>query len=264
MMLAWLIPMVSAGALGSVHCVGMCGGLIAVASDGASGTRQRLMVQLGYQGARLVSYLALGAAAGALGHALDLAGQAAGLGKSAAVLAGVTMMLWGLWSMLEAGGARFKWRLPQLRLLPPSALAWLGRAGQRSPMGRAALLGGASAFLPCGFLYAFALAGAATGRPLGGALVMGSLWLGNLPALLGFGLLIGGVLSRARRHLPLLSAASVFVLGLFTLGNRVNLPAFALPVAASSLTAETQAGPSRAAPMPPMAADCPCHKRHAR
>jgi sulfite exporter TauE/SafE len=140
-------------------------------------------------------------------------------------------------------------------------LGWLGRAGQRSPVGRAALLGGASAFLPCGFLYAFALAGAATASPLGGALVMGSLWLGNLPALLGFGLLIGGVLSRARRHLPLLSAASVFALGLFTLSHRVNLPAFAVGASTGSLTAETG---HRAAPVPPMAADCPCHKRHAR
>lgn len=263
-MLAWLIPMISAGALGSVHCVGMCGGLIAVASDGASGARQRLAVQLGYQGARLASYLTLGIVAGTLGHALDLAGQAAGLGKTAAVLAGATMMLWGLWSMLEAGGARLKLRLPQLRLLPASALAWLGRTGQRSPVARATLLGGASAFLPCGFLYAFALAGAATGSPLGGALVMGSLWLGNLPALLGFGLLIGGVLSRVRRHLPLLSAASVFVLGLFTLSHRVQLPAFALPAGINALSAETQAGPRRSAPVPPMAADCPCHKRHAQ
>lgn len=264
MTLAWLIPMVSAGALGSVHCVGMCGGLIAVASDGAAGAKQRLAVQGGYQGARLVSYLVLGVVAGSLGHALDLAGQAAGLGRSAAIFAGVIMMLWGLWSMLEAGGARLALRLPKLRLLPAPALAWLGRAGQRSPFWRATLLGGASAFLPCGFLYAFALAAAATASPLGGALVMGSLWLGNLPALLGFGLLIGGVLSRLRRHIPMLSAASVFALGLVTLNNRINLPAFALTAAASSLPREARAGAPKTAPIPPMAADCPCHKKHAR
>ncbi|HEY6079670.1 MAG TPA: sulfite exporter TauE/SafE family protein, partial [Polyangiaceae bacterium] len=231
MSLAWLLPMVSAGALGSMHCVGMCGPLIAVASDGARGARQRLRVQAGYQAARLASYLVLGAVAGMLGHALDLAGEAAGLGKSAAVVAGAAMMLWGLWAMLEAGGARLQLRLPKLRLLPSPALAWLGRAGQRSPLWRATLLGGASAFLPCGFLYAFALAGAATASPVGGALVLGSLWLGSLPALLGFGLLIGGVLSRLRRHIPLLSASSVFLLGLLTLTSRVNLPAFAVAAA---------------------------------
>jgi hypothetical protein len=55
----------------------------------------------------------------------------------------------------------------------------------------------------------------------------------------------------------------VFVLGLFTLSHRVNLPAFAIPASAGSVPAETQAGPHRAVAVP-MAADCPCHKRHAR
>jgi hypothetical protein len=94
--------------------------------------------------------------------------------------------------------------------------------------------------------------------------VMASLWLGNLPALLGFGLLIGGVLSRLRRHIPMLSAASVFVLGLLTLNNRVNLPAFAVAAAAGSPPAELHAGGHKPAPVAPMAADCPCHKKHAR
>jgi len=263
-MLAWFLPMLSAAAVGSLHCVGMCGGLIAVAGEGASGTSQRLVVQGGYQGARLVSYLVLGMVAGALGHALDLAGRAAGLGKSAAIVAGAVMMAWGLWAMLEAGGARLGLRLPALRLLPSSALAWLGRASQRPPLWRAILLGGASAFLPCGFLYAFALAGAATASPWGGALVLGSLWLGSLPALLGFGLLIGGLTSRLRRHVPLLSAACVFTLGLLTLSSRVDLPAFAVAASAIGPTARgTGASAAARAPAPPRAADCPCHKKHA-
>ncbi len=256
MTLAWLVPMVTAGLFGSVHCVGMCGGLIAVASDGASGVRERAFVQLGYQSARLASYLALGAVAGALGRALDLAGQAAGLGKAAAIVAGVTMTAWGLWAMLSAVGARFRVRLPQLRILPAAALAWLGRAQRLSPTLRAALLGGSSALLPCGFLYAFALAGAATGKPLGGALVMGSLWLGNLPALLGFGWLMSGVLSRLKRSIPLLSAASVFALGVLTLNSRTSLPAFAV-AAAPKAAAQSASRPALAAPMP---SDCPFHK----
>ena len=255
-MLGWLVPMVTAGLFGSVHCVGMCGGLIAVASDGATGARERSLVQLSYQGARLVSYLALGMGAGALGRALDVAGQAAGLGKAAAIVAGVTMTAWGLWAMLSVAGARFRWRLPQLRLLPSSALSWLGRAQRLSPAWRAALLGGSSALLPCGFLYAFALAGAATGSPWGGALVLGALWLGNLPALLGFGWLMSGVLSRLKRSIPLLSAASVFALGVLTLNSRTSLPAFAV-AAATNAVAPAASPRGVAAPMP---SDCPFHK----
>ena len=148
-MLAWLLPIASAGLFGSLHCVGMCGGLIAVASDGAGDTKQRLVVQGGYQLARLGSYVALGTAAGALGHALDLAGRAAGLGKAAAVVAGVTMTAWGLLAMLRAVGIRL--RLPQLGL-PGFLTSWLARSTARPPLTRAVLLGASSALLPCGFL----------------------------------------------------------------------------------------------------------------
>jgi sulfite exporter TauE/SafE len=252
----WLVPMVTAGFFGSAHCIGMCGGLIAVASDGSQGVKQRASVQAGYHLARLASYVALGALAGTVGHALDLAGEAAGLGKAAAVLAGITMSLWGLVAMLNAVGVSLK--LPRLRLLPSFVVGWLGRARQRPPLTRAVLLGGASALLPCGFLYAFALAGAATASPVGGALVMSALWLGNLPALLGFGFALAGLLSQARRHIPLLSAAAVFALGVFTLSSRVNLPAFAL---SATVSANAEHSASVRAPM---AADCPCHRKHAR
>jgi hypothetical protein len=248
--------MIGAGLLGSVHCIGMCGGLVAVSTQGASSARQRLLAQLGYQAARLASYLILGVSAGLLGRALDLAGRAAGLSKAAAIVSGLTMMLWGLWAMLEAGGVKLARRLPSIDILPAGARIWLGRAQRQSPLGRAILLGGASALLPCGFLYTFALAAAGTGSPIAGALVMGSLWLGNLPALLGFGIAIGGALSRLRRHIPLFSAAAVFALGLFTLNSRINLPAFA----AASVTRASP--PAAGASTPSMGADCPCHRKH--
>lgn len=257
MTLSWLLPMVSAGLFGSLHCIGMCGGLIAVASDGAVGRKQLASVQLAYQSARLLSYVALGLLAGALGQALDLAGRAAGVGKVAAVVAGGTMIVWGLLAMLRAAGVTLKSKLPKLRLLPAPVVRWLAGARQRSPLLRASLLGGASALLPCGFLYAFAIAGAATGSPVGGALVMASLWLGNLPALLGFGWLVSGLLGRVKRHVPLLSAASVFALGVLTLSNRVNLPAFAVQSVTSPAAVQGE-------PRPPMAGDCPCHRSHAR
>lgn len=253
---SWLVPMVSAGLFGSAHCIGMCGALVAVASDGTNGARQRLRAQLGYHLARLTSYVTLGIVAGALGRALDLAGQAAGLGKAAAVLAGVTMSLWGMAAMLNAVGVALQ--LPKLGTMPAFLTSWLGRARRRPPLLRAVLLGGASALLPCGFLYAFALAGAATASPVGGALVMAALWLGNLPALLGFGLVLSGALSRVKRHIPLLSAACVFALGIVTLDSRAKIPAFA----ASAITAAKATNLAGApAPMP---ADCPYHRKHDR
>jgi uncharacterized protein len=249
-----LVPVAVASAVGSLHCVGMCGGLIAVAGEGSRGVRQRLAVQLVYQAGRLASYVALGAIAGTLGQALDLAGRAAGVGRIGAIVAGSTMALWGLWAMLDAAGVRL--RLPPLRLLPSRALTWLGSLRQRPPTLRAALLGGASALLPCGFLYGFALAAAATGSAVKGAAVMGAFWLGNLPALLGFGFLLSSALQRLRRHLPMLSAVTLFMLGVFTLNQRVNLPAFALASVSGVIQPAVDGQPL------PMAADCPCHRKH--
>ncbi len=142
-----------------------------------------------------------------------------------------------------------------MRLLPPSALAWVGRLQKRPPVLRALLLGSASALLPCGFLYGFALAAAATGGAAKGAAVMAAFWLGNLPALLGFGFVLSGALVRLRRHLPMLSAATLFALGVLTLNQRINLPAFA---AASIANATPRSGP--ALPLP-TAGDCPCHRK---
>ncbi|RYZ02430.1 MAG: sulfite exporter TauE/SafE family protein [Myxococcales bacterium] len=255
MSLSLLLPVISAGMLGSLHCLGMCGGLVAVASDGAVTWRERVKVQGAYQSARLLGYVALGAAAGALGHAVDLAGRAAGIGKVAAFVAGATMITWGLLAMLSAAGVRLDRKLPRIRLLPSSLRVALAGARPRSPLLRASLLGGASALLPCGFLYAFAIAGAATGSPIGGALVMTALWLGNLPALLGFSWLLAGALARVKRYIPLLSAVSVFALGVLTLNSRINLPALAV----ASIT-----NPSVTATAPgPMPADCPYHRKNA-
>jgi hypothetical protein len=85
---------------------------------------------------------------------------------------------------------------------------------------------------------------------------MAALWLGNLPALLGLGLLLAGALARMKRHIPLLSAASVLLLGLITLNSRVNVPAFAV----ASVMAAMPAKPAPAL-RAPSADDCPCHKK---
>jgi uncharacterized protein len=250
----WLVTLAGAALVGSVHCVGMCGGLIAVATDGARGAGQNLRVLAVYQAARLLSYATLGAASGALGQALDLAGRAAGLGRASAIVAGITLALWGLVAMLRAAGVPL--RLPGQLALPRAVSHWLAGIAARPPQLRALLLGACSALLPCGFLYGFALTAAATGSTLRGALVMTALWLGSLPALLGFGMLLGGAVARFRRYVPLLSSAVLFGLGMLTVSSRVNLPAFALAQAAA-----VAKSPS-AEPPPPPSGDCPCHRGH--
>ena len=165
MSLALLVPVAAASLLGSVHCAGMCGGFVAMAGDGVTG-RARWLSLLSYNAGRLISYAVLGAVAGALGHALDLAGNAAGMGRVASLVSGSIMIVWGMGALLETQGVRVlrgRWALPQrvtdglaaLRRLPA---AWRGLA-----------LGLATTLLPCGWLYAFAVTAAGTGSPLHGA-----------------------------------------------------------------------------------------------
>lgn len=60
----------------------------------------------------------------------------------------------------------------------------LARAGARlPPWGRAAALGAATPFLPCGLLYGVFLAALATNSATGGALVMSAFALGAIPLL---------------------------------------------------------------------------------
>ncbi|HEY2410077.1 MAG TPA: sulfite exporter TauE/SafE family protein [Polyangiaceae bacterium] len=243
-----LVPVVVASVLGSVHCAAMCGGLVAASSAGTSSGASRFGTSLAYNAARLTSYVALGAIAGGLGRAVDLAGKAAGVAHVAAVVAGLTMMGWGLWAMLETQGVR----LGKLRVRTPSVFSGLfARLHARPPLVRALLLGGASALLPCGWLYAFVLSAAGTGSAWNGAAVMAAFWAGNAPMLLGLGVLLSGVLSRVRSHVPLLSAAAILSVGLYTVVSRASLPAFALPGLAGASTT-----------LPSSAHDCPCHRKH--
>ena len=245
-----LVPVAAASLLGSIHCAGMCGGFVAVVADGVAG-RTRILAQLTYNAGRLISYVILGALAGALGHAVDLAGSAAGVGRVAAVLSGSLMIIWGLGALLETQGVRV---LRGRFALPESLARSLAALRKRPPLWRALALGLGTTLLPCGWLYAFAVMAAGTASPARGALLMAAFWAGNLPILLGLGALLSVAIGRVRRHVPVLSATVIFCVGLFTVTTRANLPAFA----AASLT---RCHLGRGA-MLPTAVDCPCHRKH--
>ena len=253
MSLELLVPVAAASLLGSVHCAGMCGGFVAIAGDGVTG-RMRLLSQLAYNAGRLVSYAALGAAAGALGHAVDLAGNAAGIGRTAALISGAIMIVWGLGALLETQGVRI---VRGRKLVPPLLIAFLASLRRRPPLWRALTLGLATTLLPCGWLYAFAMTAAGTASPVSGALLMTAFWAGNLPILLGLGVIVSAAVGKIRKYVPVLSAAVIFCVGLFTVTLRVNLPAFA-----AAFVAEARDHADHAAGSLPTPGDCPCHRKH--
>jgi sulfite exporter TauE/SafE len=214
---ALLVTVLAASLVGSLHCVGMCGPFVAFYSgaDGSSGAG-RLLSHAVYSGGRLVAYLLLGLAAGAIGAALDLAGALAGVQRVAAVVAGVVMVAWGVIALLRIRGFKIF-----THSNAPLLAGWSRRAfafvGERPPLVRAASVGLLSGVLPCGWLWAFLVTAAGTGSSLSGAAVMAAFWLGTVPALVAVGLgaqLIGAPL---RRHVPALTAVLLVALGVFAI-----------------------------------------------
>lgn len=208
--LALLGAVLVASLVGSLHCAGMCGVFVAMAVGAGQGA-SRTRLQALYHGGRLVGYSALGAAAGALGQAVDLGASAVGLHHGAAALAAGTIILIAALSIAKELG----WRLPRVRI-PVAQRLFAGgarRAQRLSVPGRALTIGLLTALLPCGWLYAFAIVAAGTASPGAGALVMAAFWIGTVPVLALVGVGAGSLRQRLGSRARIAAAVLVAALG---------------------------------------------------
>lgn len=207
------------GLLTSVHCIAMCGGINLTQSvAAASGRRSILRANALYQCGRVLSYTAVGAAAGGIGSVLSFGGRMKG---AVALLAGLAMLVMAL-NML--GAFRL---LKRLHLRLPSGLhAALFR---RSGSGSSFLIGILNGFMPCGPLQAMQIYALSTGSAMLGALSMLSFSLGTVPLMLGFGLISGRLNQKHRRVMLTVSAMLIFVMGLSMVGNGLALSGISLP-----------------------------------
>ncbi len=199
--------------LGSLHCAGMCGPFVAfcVGADRQNALRHAL-VQTAYHGGRLVSYAALGAAAGAVGSVIDLGGRALGIQRTAMMLAGGLMIVFGVIMLLRFAGVRIR------KLSVPASLQRLfvrcqTFAQKRHPVARAASIGLFSILLPCGWLYLYVFAAAGTGSPWIGMLAMIAFWAGTVPILAAVGVGVQTLFGPLRRHLPVAVALAMMFFG---------------------------------------------------
>jgi len=214
------------GLLGSGHCLGMCGPLVAAFGLAGREKPHGLLFHLLYNSGRLLTYSLLGLAAGLIGAGLvhgtgfawfsfllllasDLFIMAVGLG-----VAGVLRrcdLLEMKWAGLTALLTRGVGRLAGL----PAGVAGL-------PLG---LLMG---FLPCGFLYAMLLAAAQSGTPAGGLLTMFFFGLGTIPALFLFGSAAHLISARSRVRMLQIAGWAVVLIGIYNLYRHFRLYAWLL------------------------------------
>ncbi|MCY7389090.1 MAG: sulfite exporter TauE/SafE family protein [Burkholderiales bacterium] len=256
----WTLPLtaLTTGFLGSVHCLGMCGGIsatVALASPttfpqpardrhtttipiaialttapafpGSATSASRYATEtnvLAFNAGRIASYALAGAMAGTLGGALADVGQAWVISGTMPmrlalfVLANLMIMFTGLYLM----------GLPQL-------LAPLERAGGhlwkhlapwsrrflplRSPA-HAAMFGALWGWIPCGMVYAMLLTAMSAGSAVNGAMTMLAFGVGTLPAMVGAGWSAGRLRGWTRNpRVRLVAGLAVLAMGIFGLSR---------------------------------------------
>ena len=249
-MSALLLTVLGASLAGSVHCAGMCGPLVALTVGGSPSVPRALAAQAPWHLGRAIIYAGLGALAGAIGTALDLAAALAGAPRIAMLAAGAVLVILGVRSIVRRGASGaacpsiFRSRIVRrLAALAPSA--------------RALVLGLLCGALPCGWLYAAVLVAAGSGSWSLGSLVMIAFWAGTIPALVGvssLGILLPRLLAPLQRHGPLIAGVVMLVFGFHALRERqlIDVGAFSvLPVSseAKSETNERDADPDAASPL---------------
>jgi hypothetical protein len=242
-----LFPVFLVGLAGSVHCAGMCGGIVGALSlprphPPAPAMREpafplpvrsstaRAGASLTWVGAynagRIASYMTAGGLAGGLaGSAASLASlpalQAGFYWAANLMLAALGLFLMDAWRGLarveQAGQALWRHLAPLLRRVN----------GARANGGRMFALGALWGWLPCGMVYSVLVTAMLSGSALGGAGVMLAFGLGTLPMLAALGL-AGGRLRvlMARRTVRLCCGLAILAFGILGLARAAGgLPA---------------------------------------
>jgi len=199
------------GMLTSIHCVGMCGGIMLTQSlsknsiiDEKENKFKALKPSILYNAGRVTSYTIIGGIVGALGSVLSLSlNVKAGL----QIFAGLFMVIMGLnmtgFSLFRKLNIKLPWSSCKIKNKP------------KAPF----LVGMLNGLMPCGPLQTMQLYALGTGSAMNGALSMFLFSLGTVPLMLIFGA-VSGLLSKGYTK-QLLKFSGILVVGLgLIMGNR--------------------------------------------
>ncbi len=191
---------------GSLHCVGMCGGLMINFVH----TKTESVL---YHGGRLLMYLSLGALAGALGEELF----SLPLLKSIQIFTSILLGLFLCWTAIRV----WKHQSFHLSIVPTSFLEkFQGWSHNQRFFSPAFLTGVISGLLPCGWLHTFVLTAIATRSAQKGALLLLIFWIGTVPALVTSQALIKKMSLPVAKYSSRLLAIILLVSGISTLAMK--------------------------------------------
>lgn len=194
------------GIITSIHCVGMCGGIMLSQSLSNKSNNQFEAIKpaILYNSGRVLSYTILGGITGALGSvfSLSIATQSA-----LQIFASVFMIMLGFNMAGFNAFKRFHIKLPHL--------ACKFKNESASPF----IVGLLNGLMPCGPLQTMQLFALGTGSALKGSLSMFMFSMGTVPLMLTFGALSGLLSKGYTKKILNFSGILIIVLGLI-MGNR--------------------------------------------
>jgi len=168
------------GLAGGVHCVGMCGGIVAALRTVTPANQAALPYTLAYNGGRIISYTLAGAITGAIGQittsVIPIARPALSI-MSAIMLILLACYLGKWWqglSYIESFGRGL------FKLVQPISKRFLPFKSSLYALPYGFIWG----WLPCGLVYSTLTWSLASGTALDGAAIMLFFGLGTLPTLL--------------------------------------------------------------------------------
>lgn len=206
------------GMLTSIHCVGMCGGIMLSQSISKNdiSKRQAIRPAILYNAGRVTAYTVIGGLVGALGSVLSLS---LAVKSAMQIFAGIFMIVLGLNMAGFSIFKRFNLKIP-----------W-SRCSVKNKVKTPFLVGILNGLMPCGPLQTMQLYALGTGSVVKGAFSMFLFSLGTVPLMLTFGA-VSGLLSKGyTKKILKMSGFLVIILGII-MGNRglalagIGVPSF--------------------------------------
>lgn len=207
------------GVAGSVHCVGMCGGIVGALSFAIPKDQGNYLYILSYNLGRILSYAIAGAFVGLLGQLVSYSSPGITILQ---LISGVFLILlasyiggwWhGLLWVERVGKHLWKYISPYSKRFIPF----------KSPLS-ALPYGMVWGWLPCGLVYSTLTWSMASGNVLNGALIMLAFGLGTLPAIVLMALGLKQIQSFVTHIIfKQCVATGLFIYGIFTLYKSLGL-----------------------------------------
>lgn len=188
----------------------MCGGFVVAYTSAKINPKasvpSQLTAHLAYNIGRITSYALLGVVFGFMGSVIAFSPLVLGY---LYFCVGILMVLMGLSLM---GKIKFLTSLESSLASHPLVRTLFSKLIHSSSLGSFYGLGMLNGFLPCGLVYFFAVSAVATASWFWGGVVMVIFGLSTVPALLGFGYVIGFLKGGSFREL-MIKIAGVMIIG---------------------------------------------------